>query len=75
MAIYNLTRKEAIWWQDLKQVKCPNSLKLKVVHPMKFMVTHIGRIASTLVIAVRIITILEKENISLMSKFWDNLKR
>ena len=55
--------------------KSINSLKLKLGHPLKFMVTHTGRIPSTLVIAVRIITILGKENLSLMRKFWENLRR
>ena len=56
------------------KVKSLNGLKFKVACPLKFMVTHIGRIASTLVIAVNIITIQEKENLSLMKKFQENLR-
>ena len=50
------------------KVKSLNSLKLKVARPLKFMATHIGRIVNTLVIAVKIITIQEKEHLSLMRK-------
>ena len=57
------------------KVKSLNSLKLKVARPMKFMVIHIGRIVSTLVIAVKIITIQGKEKLSLMKKFQENLRR
>ena len=51
------------------KLKRLNSLKLKVVRPLKFMVIHIGRIVSTLVIAVKIIIIQEKKNLSLMRRF------
>ena len=58
-----------------KKLKSLNSLKLKVIHPLKFMATNIGRIVSTLVIAVKIIIIQEKENLSLMKKFQENLRK
>ena len=51
------------------KVKSLNGLKSKVVLPLKFMVIHIGRIISTLVIVPKIIIIQEKENLSLMKKF------
>ena len=79
--ILNYRVKEKINRQDPKtrptniKVKSPNSQKLKVVCPLKFMVIHTGRISSTLAIAVKITTNIEKEHISLMRKFQKNLRR
>ena len=73
--------KKKINRQDLKicpnntKAKSLNSLKLKVVCPLKFMVIHIGRIISTLVIVAKIIIIQGKENLSLMKKFLENLRK
>ena len=55
--------------------KITNSLKSKIACPLKFMVTQTGRIDSILVIAVKIITIQEKENLSLMNKFQESFRR
>ena len=51
------------------------SLKSKVAHPLIFMAIHIGRIISILVIVAKIIIIQEKENLSLMKKFQENLRK
>ena len=56
------------------KVKSPNILKLKAVLPLKFMVTHTGRIASILVTTMRIIIILEKGSIMPMRIFMESLE-
>ena len=55
--------------------KSLNSLKSKVAHPLRFMAIHIIRIINILVIVVKIIIRQERENLSLMKKFQENLRK
>ena len=63
-----------IYLMNIK-IKILNSLKLKVSHPLRFMTIHIRRIISILVIIAKIIIRQERENLSLMKKFQENLRK
>ena len=56
------------------KTKSLDSLKSKVAYPPRFMAIHI-RIISILVIVAKIIIRQERENISLMKKFQENLRK
>ena len=57
------------------KIKILNNLKSEVAHPLRFMVIHIRRIISILVTVAKIIIRQERENLNLMKKFQENLRK
>ena len=57
------------------KIKSLNNLELKLAHPLRFKAIHIRIIISILVIVAKIIITQERENLSPMKKFQENLRK